>query len=223
MINMYVRSLLHAYGETVNRFRFFWGPAPHSKHGHDFAMHPLRSTRWLHRRIDVDYNGWWMCLIPTDVVRQIGMSLPIFIKWDDAEYGLRAQKAGVPTVSLPGAAVWHVPWTDKDDTIDWQAYHHARNRILGGPAALALRPRRTIVFESMSMQIKHALSMQYSAAELRLWALEDLLSGPDHMHRDLPTKLAEIRAFRTGQDDSHVETDPRAYPPVRRAQATQAR
>ena len=36
------------------------------------------------------------------------------------------------------------------------------------------------------------------------------------MHRDLPTKLAEIRAFRKGQDDAHVETDPRAYPPVRR-------
>jgi galactofuranosylgalactofuranosylrhamnosyl-N-acetylglucosaminyl-diphospho-decaprenol beta-1,5/1,6-galactofuranosyltransferase len=216
MINMYVRSLLHAYGETVNRFRFFWGPAPHSKNGHDFAMNPLRATRWLHRRIDVDYNGWWMCLIPTDVIREIGMSLPIFIKWDDAEFGLRAQKVGVPTVSLPGSAVWHVPWTDKDDTIDWQAYHHARNRILVALLHSPYDRGGRIIYESMSMQIKHGLAMQYTAAELRLWALEDLLSGPDHMHRDLPTKLAEIRAFRKGQDDSHVETDPRAYPPVRR-------
>lgn len=216
MINMYVRSLLHAYGETVNRFRFFWGPAPHSKNGHDFAMNPLRATRWLHRRIDVDYNGWWMCLIPTDVIRDIGMSLPIFIKWDDAEFGLRAQKAGVPTVSLPGSAVWHVPWTDKDDTIDWQAYHHARNRILVALLHSPYDRGGRIIYESMSMQLKHGLAMQYTAAELRLWALEDLLSGPDHMHRDLPTKLAEIRAFRKGQDDSHVETDPRGFPPVRR-------
>ena len=28
----------------------------------------LRSTPWLHRRVDVDYNGWWMCLIPTEVI-----------------------------------------------------------------------------------------------------------------------------------------------------------
>jgi galactofuranosylgalactofuranosylrhamnosyl-N-acetylglucosaminyl-diphospho-decaprenol beta-1,5/1,6-galactofuranosyltransferase len=216
MINMYVRSLLHAYGETVNRFRFFWGPAPNSKHGHDFAMNPLRSTRWLHRRIDVDYNGWWMCLIPTDVIREIGMSLPIFIKWDDAEFGLLAAKAGIPTVSRPGAAGWHVPWTDKDDTIDWQAYHHARNRLLVALLHSPYDRGGRVVYESMNMQIKHGLAMQYAAAELRLWALEDLLSGPEHMHRDLPTKLAEIRAFRKGQDDAHVETDPRAFPPVRR-------
>jgi galactofuranosylgalactofuranosylrhamnosyl-N-acetylglucosaminyl-diphospho-decaprenol beta-1,5/1,6-galactofuranosyltransferase len=217
MINMYVRSLLHAYGETVNRFRFFWGPAPHSHHGHDFAMNPLRATRWLHRRIDVDYNGWWMCLIPTEVVREIGMSLPIFIKWDDAEYGLRAQKAGIPTVSLPGAAVWHVPWTDKDDTIDWQAYHHARNRLLVALLHSPYDRGGRIVYESLNMQVKHGLSMQYTAAELRLMAIEDLLSGPDHLHRDLPTKLAEVRKFRQGKDDAHVETDARAYPAARRA------
>jgi galactofuranosylgalactofuranosylrhamnosyl-N-acetylglucosaminyl-diphospho-decaprenol beta-1,5/1,6-galactofuranosyltransferase len=217
MINMYVRSLLHAYGETVNRFRFFWGPAPHSQHGHDFAMNPLRATRWLHRRIDVDYNGWWMCLIPTEVVREIGMSLPIFIKWDDAEYGLRAQKAGIPTVSLPGAAVWHVPWTDKDDTIDWQAYHHARNRLLVALLHSPYDRGGRIVYESLNMQVKHGLSMQYTAAELRLMAIEDLLSGPDHLHRDLPTKLAEVRKFRQGKDDAHVETDARAYPAARRA------
>ena len=29
----------------------------------------LRQTPWLHRRVDVDYNGWWMCLIPRAVVR----------------------------------------------------------------------------------------------------------------------------------------------------------
>ena len=64
MLNMHVRSMMHAYGETVQRYRFFWGPAPHTYHSHNFATHSLRSTRWLHRRIDVDYNGWWMCLIP---------------------------------------------------------------------------------------------------------------------------------------------------------------
>jgi galactofuranosylgalactofuranosylrhamnosyl-N-acetylglucosaminyl-diphospho-decaprenol beta-1,5/1,6-galactofuranosyltransferase len=58
--------------------------------------------------------------------------------------------------------------------------------------------------------------MQYSAAELRLWALEDILSGPDHLHRDLPTKLAEIRAFRSGQDDSVIQKDPLAFPPPTR-------
>ena len=98
--------------------------------GHDFLSSNLRQTSWLHRRCDVDYNGWWMCLIPTSVIREIGLSLPLFIKWDDSEYGLRAKAHGFPTVSLPGSAVWHVSWIDKDDLVGWQAYFHARNRIV---------------------------------------------------------------------------------------------
>jgi galactofuranosylgalactofuranosylrhamnosyl-N-acetylglucosaminyl-diphospho-decaprenol beta-1,5/1,6-galactofuranosyltransferase len=141
--------------------------------------------------------------------------MPLFIKWDDADFGLRAQENGVPTVSLPGAAVWHVPWTDKDDTIDWQAYYHARNRVL---AALLHSPYPRggrLIPESMAVQVRHGLTMQYSAAELRLWALEDLLSGPDHLHRDLGSKLAEIRAMRARENDAVVKKDPNAFPPVR--------
>jgi len=216
MLNMHVRSQMHVFGETVQRYRFFWGPAPHTHHSHNFATHSLRSTRWLHRRIDVDYNGWWMCLIPTEVIRRQGLALPIFIKWDDADYGLRAQQAGIPTVTLPGSAVWHVPWTDKDDTIDWQAYHHARNRVL---VALLYSPYKRggrLLFESFAVQVKHALSMQYSAAELRLWALEDILAGPEHLHRTLPNRLAEIRAFRANENDATVTNDPDGFPPPKR-------
>ena len=67
----------------------------------DFGARNLRSTRWLHKRIDVDFNGWFMCLIPRQVLDEIGLSLPLFIKWDDSEFGLRAKEAGYPTVSLP--------------------------------------------------------------------------------------------------------------------------
>jgi len=31
---------------------------------------------------------------------------------------MRAKAAGFPTVTFPGAAVWHVPWTDKNDAVD---------------------------------------------------------------------------------------------------------
>ena len=216
MLTMHAKSTLHAYGERVNKYRFFWGAAPRTMNAHDFSQYPLRSARWLHRRVDVDYNGWWMCLIPTDVVRRIGLALPMFIKWDDAEYSLRAAQHDIPTVSLPGAAVWHVSWADKDDAIDWQAYHHARNRTL---AALLHSPYPRggrLVWESFAAQVKHVLSMQYTTAELRLMALQDLMSGPSHLHEDLPTKLAEIRAFRSGQTDATIVKDPVGFPAVRR-------
>ena len=216
MFSLYDRSVLHAYGETVDRWRWFWGAAPNTRHGHNFATSSLRSTEWLHRRIDVDYNGWWMCLIPTKVIREIGLSLPMFIKWDDSEFGLRAAEAGYPTVTLPGVAVWHVPWHEKDDTIDWQAYFHRRNRII---AALLHSPYERggrMIRESFETQVRHLLSMQYSPAEMGLMAIEDILEGPHRMHRDVLERLPELRELRRGYDDSTAKPDLDAYPPARR-------
>jgi galactofuranosylgalactofuranosylrhamnosyl-N-acetylglucosaminyl-diphospho-decaprenol beta-1,5/1,6-galactofuranosyltransferase len=216
MFSLYDRSVMHAYGETVDRWRWFWGAAPSTKHGHNFATQSLRSTKWLHRRVDVDYNGWWMCLIPTRVIKEIGLSLPMFIKWDDAEFGLRAGEAGYPTVTLPGVAVWHVPWHEKDDTIDWQAYFHRRNRIV---AALLHSPYErggNMVKESFQTQVRHLLSMQYSPAEMGLMAIEDILEGPQRMHRDVLERLPELREMRKAYDDSRAEQDLDAFPPARR-------
>jgi galactofuranosylgalactofuranosylrhamnosyl-N-acetylglucosaminyl-diphospho-decaprenol beta-1,5/1,6-galactofuranosyltransferase len=216
MFSLYDRSVMHAYGETVDRWRWFWGAAPNTKHGHNFAARSLRATDWLHRRVDVDYNGWWMCLIPTRVIKDVGLSLPMFIKWDDAEFGLRANKAGYPTVTLPGVAVWHVPWHEKDDTIDWQAYFHRRNRLV---AALLHSPYEhggNLVAESFQTQVRHLLSMQYSPAEMGLMAIEDILEGPQRMHRDVLERLTEIRELRKGYDDSRSESELDAYPPPRR-------
>jgi galactofuranosylgalactofuranosylrhamnosyl-N-acetylglucosaminyl-diphospho-decaprenol beta-1,5/1,6-galactofuranosyltransferase len=216
MFSLYDRSVMHAYGEAIAKYRWFWGAAPNTVHGHNFAKKSLRSTPWLHRRIDVDYNGWWMCLIPTRVIREIGLSLPMFIKWDDAEFGLRAAKAGYSTVTLPGVAVWHVPWHEKDDTIDWQAYFHRRNRIV---AALLHSPYDRggrLVQESFETQVRHLLSMQYGPAEMGLMAIEDILEGPQRMHRDILERLPELRELRKQYDDSRSSSDLESFPRARR-------
>lgn len=217
MFSLYDRSVLHAYGETISQYRWFWGAAPHTFHGHDFAKASLRDTPWLHRRVDVDYNGWWMCLVPTAVIRQIGLALPMFIKWDDAEYGFRAKAAGFPTASLPGVAVWHVPWHEKDDTIDWQAYFHERNRLVSALVHSPYERGGNLIKESLYVSIKHALAMQYSAAELMLMAIEDVLKGPEHMHPGIVTKMAEIRTFRQQFPDATMRKDPDEFPSVRRS------
>jgi galactofuranosylgalactofuranosylrhamnosyl-N-acetylglucosaminyl-diphospho-decaprenol beta-1,5/1,6-galactofuranosyltransferase len=216
MFSLYDRTVMHAYGETVARWRWFWGPAPKTKHGHNFAQRSLRSTKWLHRRVDVDYNGWWMCLIPTQVIRQIGLSLPMFIKWDDAEFGLRAAEAGFTTATLPGVAVWHVPWHEKDDTIDWQAYFHRRNRIIAALLHTPYERGGRLVQESFETQVKHVLSMQYGPAEMGLMAIEDILDGPQRMHRDLRLRLGELNALRKRYDDSIAQADLDQFPAARR-------
>ena len=148
MFSMYDRSVLHAFGETVARYRWWWGPAPHTKARHDFGRRNLRNTPWLHRRVDVRLQRLVDVPDPEPTSSaELGLSLPVFIKWDDAEYGVRAREHGIPTVSLPGAAAWHVPWADKNDTLDWQAYYHLRNRIV---TALLHSPADTAATSSRS-------------------------------------------------------------------------
>ncbi|MGZ4448649.1 MAG: glycosyltransferase [Nocardioides sp.] len=216
MFSLFSRSRLHSFGEIVQPWRFWWQSAPDTHTDWDFAARNLRSSRWLHKRVDVDFNGWFMCLVPRQVLAEIGLSLPLFLKWDDSEFGLRAKAAGYPTVTFPGAAVWHVPWTDKNDALDWQAYFHHRNRLVAALLHSPYPKGGRMVRESLNHQIAHLVSMQYSTAELRLMAMEDVLAGPGALHALLPTRLAEVNALRKQFSDARLEADPDAFPAVRR-------
>ncbi len=203
MLNLQARSHLHVMGEVIDRRNFMWTAAKNVEYDHDFSEYPLRTSKLLHRRIDVDYNGWWMCMIPRVVAEEIGQPLPLFIKWDDAEYGLRAKNAGYPTVTLPGAAIWHMAWSDKDDAIDWQAYFHLRNRLV--VAALHSKTNgRDLVLHTFKATIKHLLCLEYSTVAIQCLAIRDFLAGPEHILDILPTSLGEVHALRKTYSDAVV-------------------
>ncbi|WP_340537500.1 glycosyltransferase [Nocardioides sp. GXZ039] len=216
MFSIYQKAQLHSFGEKVEPYTFWWGSAPGVVAGWDLGERNIRSTRWLHARIDVDYNPWFMCLIPTKVLDDIGLSLPLFIKWDDSEFGLRAKEAGYPTVSMPGVAVWHVPWTDKNDALDWQSYFHVRNRFIAALLHSKYPRGGRMVQESLNHQIKHLVSMQYSTVELRHRALMDVLGGPERLHELLPTTLPGLKEMVKGFDDATYVSDPGELPEVRK-------
>lgn len=228
MFDLYNRTSLHTMGETVNPWRWQPGkPVEDQVTGHDLAASTLRNTPWMHRRIDADYNGWWMELIPTQVIREIGLALPIFIKWDDVEYGLRAKAAGHPTVSLPGAAVWHISWGDKDDLVGWQAYFHERNRLITALIHSPYDRGGRLVRESNYMDVKHLISMQYYTEAGRIMALHDVLAGPDRLHELLPQRIREIRGMTGEYTDAQFKPRvddfpaPRVTKPPRRGQGFQ--
>lgn len=207
MFDLLDRPKLHAWAEVVDDEPFMWRTLYQERMPHDFAVANLRQSPTLHMRLDADYNGWWMCLIPTEIIREVGLSLPAFIKWDDAEYCLRARDAGYPTVSVPGVALWHVSWVGKDDSIDWQAYFHARNRIVA--ALLHSRSPRggTLLRHSRRLDLKHLMMMQYYPVALRHRALRDVLSGPEHMRAGLSTAMPEARAIAKGFPETTVHKE----------------
>ena len=58
--------------------------------------------------------------------------------------------------------------------------------------------------------------MQYYAASARVMGLRDVLSGPEHMHRTIGMRAAELRAMKGEFPDSSMQKDPAAFPPPRR-------
>ncbi|HVH24212.1 MAG TPA: glycosyltransferase [Pseudonocardia sp.] len=212
MLSLQARSQLSTMGEVVDRNTFLWRNAPGIEPHHDLADRTLRQTPWLHRRVDVDYNAWWMCLIPRAVAEELGLPLPLFIKWDDAEYGLRARSAGYRTATVPGIGIWHMSFLEKDDTSDWQAYFHYRNRYVAAALHGPDNPRALLV-DTLKRTVRHLMLMEYSAVALQEMALRDFLAGPDMLFPKLPVVLGEIRAKRAEYDDGRPLDSSTEVPP----------
>ncbi|AGB26351.1 putative glycosyltransferase [Mycobacterium sp. JS623] len=217
MLNLQEPSHLHVMGEMVDAENFMWTNAINTEYDHNFAKYRLNDeeeyrSRLLHRRIDVDYNGWWMCMIPRQVAEELGQPLPLFIKWDDADYGLRAGEHGYPTVTLPGAAIWHMAWSDKDDAIDWQAYFHLRNRLV--VAAMHWDGNVSGLLAShLKATFKHLLCLEYSTVAIQNKAMDDFLAGPEHIFSILESALPDIRKMRQDYPDAVVLPGATALPP----------
>jgi galactofuranosylgalactofuranosylrhamnosyl-N-acetylglucosaminyl-diphospho-decaprenol beta-1,5/1,6-galactofuranosyltransferase len=207
MLNLQEPSHLHVMGEVVDHDDFMWTNAPYTEYDHDFAKYPLADdnprSAILHRRIDAEFNGWWMCMIPRAVAEELGQPLPLFIKWDDCEYGLRAAEHGYGTVTMPGTAIWHMAWSDKDDAIDWQAYFHLRNRLVVS-AMHWDGDTKGLLRSSLKATAKHLLCLEYSTVAIQNKAIADFLAGPEHIFSILESALPEVRALRAQYSDAVV-------------------
>lgn len=177
---------LISLSERVEPRRFWWGPA-------DGLRAPLDLSRWpegwdeLIPVHEPDYAGWWGALLPPTAVADVGLPAPYFLKWDDAEYGLRARRRGYRVRTLPGAAVRHPTWGAKGTAASWASSPMHRNRLA---TAAAYGAGRGVLLDSFLHQVKHVLSLQYTAADLWQHGASQALAGP----RDwLGTDLRRVR------------------------------
>lgn len=212
MLRLDRRNVLFVQGETIDLAQGRPSILPGLSYNHDFEAQTLAASPALHLRRDALYNAWWMCLIPVEVIRRIGLGLPYFIKWDDMEFGLRAAQAGYPTVSLPGVAVWHQAWDDKYSWRSWEEYFSERNMLLTMTAHQS-RPRR-VPLRAFSVDVGMILSLQYSSAALRIAARRDATRGFAPLHEELRDRLQAVRSLRARFSDADKQPTRSAFPPV---------
>lgn len=154
------------------------------------------------RRVDTEYNAWWACLIPAEIVRAIGYPLPLFFQWDDVEYGYRARAHGFPTVALPGAGVWHADfgWKDWDE---WHRYFNLRNGLIMAALHTGFSTKR-IIGRVAHLTAVYLIGMHYGLTATLLKAVEDFLNGPEILHDGSVAAAAEIRRIRAAYPETVV-------------------
>ncbi|HYH29361.1 MAG TPA: glycosyltransferase, partial [Pseudonocardia sp.] len=172
------------------------------------------------RRVDTEYNGWWACLVPARVVRAIGYPLPLFFQWDDIEFGYRARAHGFPTVTLPGAGVWHADfgWKDGDE---WQGYFTIRNGLIMAALHSGFSTRRLIarLGELLSRQL---VGMQYGLSATLLQAVEDFLDGPETLWDGSAGAVTRIREIRSAYPETVMHPMSEAQGDFRERQVVRA-
>ncbi|MBQ9927582.1 MAG: glycosyltransferase family 2 protein [Lachnospiraceae bacterium] len=71
-----------------------------------------------------EYNAWWYCCMPMTLISKENLPLPIFIRGDDLEYGLRNKRK---VVLLNGICVWHEAFENKYSS--YLQYYILRNLL----------------------------------------------------------------------------------------------
>ncbi|MCR6486398.1 glycosyltransferase [Amycolatopsis sp. OK19-0408] len=203
MLNLFHPNQLHVGAEYARLNTLEPGqPVEHSLTTADLLgvdEETLKPNR-QERRLDAGYNGWWSCLIPYEVVKATGYPLPFFFQWDDAEYSYRARAHGFPTVTLPGAGVWHADFHMKDWD-EWHRYFNLRNSII--TAALHSPFNLNLLSRVLLAQlVRYLLGMQYGLSATLIKAVEDFLEGPEILRDGGVEAMKEIRRIR----DEYPET-----------------
>lgn len=153
----------------------------------------------------VDYNAWWFFAFPLSAVETVGLPLPLFIRGDDIEFGLRLKAHRIPTVTLPGIAVWHEPFYCKEG--GWTGYYDLRNLLV-----LAMLHGRSGRLAPSVMIVQwvfgRLLRLDYYSAWLFEQAAREFLAGPEAIvrnaaatHQRVVAEAGRHRGRMVGRDE----------------------
>jgi len=156
------------------------------------------------RVLSTQWNGWWFFAVPLAAVREAGLPLPLFLRYDDVEYGTRLLAQGVETVGLPGVAVWHEPFYLNPG--GWQGYFDARNFLAAASIHHGLSRRRALRHVLRSV-LGALLTYDYYRAWLYCRGVADWLDGPRSLEADPTRRLEHLRRMAVRFREAEVAED----------------
>ena len=160
--------------------------------------------------VPFDFNAWWYSCIPMSRISNDNLPMPMFIRMDDVEFGLRT---GGDILTLNGICLWHEPFAYKfTSSMD---YYEIRNLMM-----MNAIHRPDVTWVKMSEQLLYRVlanlvRYRYKDCELVLRGVEDYLAGAEGLtRRDADALHKEIMAasdkFVT-LDELELQFDEKTY------------
>jgi GT2 family glycosyltransferase len=125
-----------------------------------------------------NYNAWWFCCIPLNVINNKNLPMPFFIHGDDIEYGLRNCEK---IIHLNGIGVWHSVFENKRPSN--LEYYDVRNFMIIN----SIYCQDFFGFKSGISLLKRCIAnlmrMRYKDVELNMLGAYDFLKGPENWNQ----------------------------------------
>ncbi len=125
-------------------------------------------------KLDQRYAAWWYCCIPVSVIEKNGLPLSVFVRCDDAEYGVRCKPRIITMNSL---CIWHLSFHVRYNAAV-ERYQTTRNTMIA-QATTGFAPKSDFMYEMHNNIRLELKKFGYANAELVLDAFEDFMKGPD--------------------------------------------
>lgn len=130
------------------------------------------------------FSAWWYCAFPVDVVTDDNLPMPIFIRGDDVEYGLRNMKH---LILMNGICVWHEPFEFKYSSFLY--YYILRNRLIDNALHNMVLPKKEFVDILWTQVMDEIRLYRYKNAELLMRGVEDFFKGVEWLAKQDGEKL----------------------------------
>ncbi|KYC39327.1 glycosyl transferase family 2 [Scytonema hofmannii PCC 7110] len=135
----------------------------------------------------IDYGGFWFFAFSKKIVSKIGLLLPLFIKIDDMEFGLRINENfenGI--ITFPSVAVWHEPFYAKRPI--WDFYYYVRNHLIANSIHSSLEYIKTVQIFTRCL-LYYLFIFDYNSAQMVIKGFEDYMQGPNFITNNDPEIL----------------------------------
>lgn len=131
-----------------------------------------------------DFNAWWYSCIPMSKISNDSLPMPMFVRMDDVEFGLRT---GSDVLAMNGICLWHEPFEYKfASSMD---YYEMRNLMMMNAIH---RPGIAMRMASVQMAYRilaNLVRYRYKSCALVFRGVDDFLKGADALMQRDPEAL----------------------------------